>query len=117
MLRPRLLVSSIAAVIFCACGPAESPQRPHTGGVVKPGSDAERRVLEKIATIPSEQPVTIGGVVVRAEPAYFAASGRMCRRLVLTRRGQDNGKIRLACKDGRSWFYAPEVTATPTKIP
>lgn len=108
MPAPRLLISSIAAfVLQTACSSGTGGERPHTGGVVRPGSNDERRVLAQLDSMPSETPTRVGRIVVEAEPPYYAASGRMCRRVRMS------GRSRLACKGNPSWFYVPEVLAAP----
>lgn len=106
-----------ALALLGACGGATpgagSQDGASGGGRVEPTSAAEQEILKQLESLPSGKQATIGGVVVVADPPYFAASGRTCRRLLMTLRGGGPGHQRLGCKDGASWFYAPDVFATP----
>jgi hypothetical protein len=113
------LITTLA--LLGACGgaaPGAGSQSGATGGGrVEPTSVAEHEILKQLERLPSGQQATIGDMVVVADRPYFAASGRTCRRLLLTPRGGGPGRHRLGCKDGASWFYAPDVFATPTTGP
>jgi hypothetical protein len=49
-----------------------------------------------------------GGKVV-VDPPYQSASGRLCRLVHGERTGSNSWRERLACSDGRAWFFVPEV--------
>jgi len=109
------LLSSVLMVAACgsmlmvaACGGAELPPKA-TGTKVAPESDAERQMLALLDGMQSGEVKTVGGVEVRAEPSYAAASGTTCRWLAVTSSGVETR--RLACKDGPAWFYAPNERA------
>ncbi len=105
-----LLLSLFAA----ACGsslPEPSPlalaDARDTGTRTPPAGATEKAVLEAIETLPANQPKSIGGTTVVAEPEYFAASGRYCRRMTLG--PVESAAPRLACKDESGWFFVPSV--------
>ncbi|RLB53483.1 MAG: hypothetical protein DRI90_21105 [Deltaproteobacteria bacterium] len=112
----KLWIAALGLLGACggAASGAGSQDGANGGGRVEPTSVAEQEILKQLESLPSGKQATIGGVVVVADPPYFAASGRTCRQLLLTSRGGGPGRRRLGCKDGASWFYAPDVFATPT---
>lgn len=105
----------IGLVLFttagCGGGPAfyaPGHSTQYEGGKVEPASAGERRLLETVERLGSGKKEKVGELVVVAEAPYFAASGRLCRSIRIEQGGKP-GRTRLVCKDGSSWFYAPEV--------
>jgi hypothetical protein len=81
------------------------------GRTVDAKSDGERALLKNISALPSSVPRRMGDAVVVAEPFYDSASGRRCRAVHLTT--QKTRSDRVACTDGRSWFFVPDVFGGP----
>jgi hypothetical protein len=81
-----------------------------TGAKLGPRNELERAVLQALSSLPAGKPSKVGGAVVVAETAYTAASGRTCRSLNISS-AASAGKTshRLACVNGGSWFFAPDV--------
>lgn len=98
------------AVLVAACGGSDPSPRA-TGTKVAPKSDVEREALIGLDDLREGEARSIAGVEIRAEPPYAAASGTVCRWL--TMKSATVESRRLACKDGTSWFYAPDVLAAP----
>jgi hypothetical protein len=111
------------AALWLACCSTRQPPRPvHPGldgsderGVVSPATDTERAVLERLGSLAPGQREQVRGVAVVAEPAYAAASGRSCRRLALGPSGGNASEARLACSEGKGWFFVPNVFASPAE--
>ena len=106
----------IVAALACACGGAEKrAEAPASegGGVVQPKNPTERQVLELLETLPAGKPRRVGGVVVVADPPYYAASGRLCRGVTVTPSGGKQSAQRLACREGEKWVYVPTVMIAP----
>lgn len=79
-----------------------------TGATLGAKSEGERELLKEAASLPSGAPRRVGGATVVAEAPYAAASGRTCRALHVTLR-EHQASQRLACTDGRAWFFVPDV--------
>jgi len=109
-----LVVATVAVALATGCGAGSdgAPGPATGGGRVEPTSAAEHEILKQLETMPVGRPVTVGNLVVVAQAPYFAASGRTCRHLHVTPRGGGSASRRLACKDGSSWFFAPDVFVT-----
>jgi hypothetical protein len=80
-----------------------------TGRVIPAGTPTERAILAQLGQLPPGSRRALGDGSVVAEPAYHAASGRLCRALQMTEPGQRKVRQRLACSDGRQWFFVPDV--------
>ncbi len=83
-----------------------------TGRTVTPQTANERLLLQQISALPNGRPSRIGHANVVADAAYNAASGHTCRALRLTPSGARTPDHRLACTDGRGWFFVPDVFAS-----
>jgi hypothetical protein len=79
-----------------------------TGGTLPAEDDVDRAVLRELAQLPSGSPRQFGSKSVVAEAPYTAASGRSCRALHFTTTARASVS-RLACNDGKSWFFVPDV--------
>ena len=83
-----------------------------TGRAVPAVSATERQVLDRVATLPSNVATRIGDATVNAEAPYAAASARSCRALHITLSASQQPLHRLACNDGRAWFFVPDIFGT-----
>ena len=109
---------SVLAVLLNAC----SAQRPpsardvadanDTGRTLSPQTANERLVLQQLSQLPNGTARRIGDASVVAEAPYDAASGHICRALQLTPSKTRTTDHRLACTDGRGWFFVPNVFAS-----
>lgn len=105
------------SLVITGCGGGEPVvEGPGTGGRVEAGSDDERRILAQADALPAGEKTTVGSLAVVADEPYFAASGRTCRWLTVFT-GKVGGDRRLACKDQRGWFFAPDVLGPPLDAP
>lgn len=104
-----VLMASFSA---CAAQPQPNPRdvadANDTGGRLAPSGEGERALLRQLPKLPSGAPQRVGAVSVLAEPPYQAASGQTCRALHLTQ-AKASDRHRLACTDGKSWFFVPDV--------
>ncbi|MAC24926.1 MAG: hypothetical protein CMN31_21440 [Sandaracinus sp.] len=133
-LSARLLGAGVVSCALTACGASAPPSeadiwyaeslRPGVELAVSPG---EERALERMSSLPVDEPVELAGETFVAGPIYTAASARRCRRV------QTPSRPRLACEDGQAggWVFVPDVftdrapahtstpseTATPTPSP
>lgn len=112
LLLPALLLPVLGGL---GCGGAE-PVPDNPGGRVEAVDDDERSILAEIERLPTGEQTTLGATTVVAEEPYRAASGNTCRWLSLTTRGGASAR-RLACSDGASWFFAPDVLGPPIEVP
>ncbi len=106
------LMLFMAFLSACSAQPQTSPRdvadANDTGGRLAPSSDGERALLLRLSKLPSSAPQRVGDATVVAEPAYQAASGQTCRALHLTQ-ANAAARHRLACSDGKTWFFVPDV--------
>lgn len=97
----------------CSAQPATSPRDAadanDTGRVVAPASDSERRLLKELPTLQSGRGRSVGDAKVVAEAPYASASGKTCRAVHVTPSQARDVRHRLACSDGKSWFFVPDV--------
>lgn len=106
---------SVFAVLACACStPLTGSARDiadanDKGRTLSPKSAHERLVLQQVASLPSGTAKRIGNGSVVADTPYDAASGHTCRALEMTPENTQKIRHRLACTDGRGWFFVPEV--------
>jgi hypothetical protein len=107
--------SLVATLIGCSAPPPISPRDAadanDTGRRVVPSTAGERDLLTQVARLPSGGSQRIGQTTVVAEDPYQAASGRICRALRVTQE-KNRAVQRLACTDGKSWFFVPDVFAS-----
>jgi hypothetical protein len=121
MSNARDVSAALLTLAIVAVGCAAQPQASlrdvadanDTGGTVAAGTATERAVLAALPRLAATAPERINGLTVMAQTPYLAASGRTCRAVSLTspKGGVEN---RLACSDGRSWFFVPNVFSSPT---
>lgn len=103
----------LLASFFTACssqpalGQAEIRDANDVGSASPGKTEQERELLRKVASLPSGNPSRVGSTLVTAEAPYTAASGRTCRALHVGEGKQ--ATERLACNDGRAWFFVPDV--------
>jgi hypothetical protein len=83
-----------------------------TGRTVAAVSATERQVLGRVASLPSGIATRIGDATVNAEAPYAAASARSCRALHITLSASQQTLQRVACNDGRVWFFVPDIFGT-----
>jgi hypothetical protein len=83
-----------------------------TGRTVPAVSATERQVLDRVAALPSGTATRIGDATVNAEAPYAAASARSCRALHITLSSSRQPVHRVACNDGRAWFFVPDIFGT-----
>jgi hypothetical protein len=104
-----LFMASLAA---CAAQPQMSPRdvadANDTGRRLAPSGEGERALLRQLPSLPSGAPQRLGAGTVVAEPPYEAASGQTCRAIHLTQTNA-SAHLRLACSDGKTWFFVPDV--------
>ncbi len=102
----------MASLTACAAQPQPSPRdvadANDTGGRLAPSGEADRALLRQLPKLPSGAPQRVGDATVVAEPAYQAASGQTCRALHVTH-ANASARHRLACTDGKTWFFVPDV--------
>lgn len=80
-----------------------------TGATLRGKTEDERAVLAQLSRLPVGNPQKVGSTSVVADEPYEAASGRRCRALRLQTSGQRSGTERLACTNGKEWFFVPNV--------
>lgn len=106
------LMPFIASLSACAAQPPPSPRdvadANDTGMRLAANGDGERALLRELPKLPSGASQRVSDATVVAEPAYQAASGQTCRALHVTH-GNASARHRLACTDGQSWFFVPDV--------
>lgn len=101
-------------MFFMACSPRpetnprDAADANDTGRQVAPAGESERAVLRQVPTLRSGTPQRIGDATVTAEAPYPAASGRTCRALLVTQ-ASAAAKHYLACSNGKTWFFVPDV--------
>jgi hypothetical protein len=109
----------LAGVLTALCACSSTPQTSardaadanDTGRTLAAKNASERELLERLPRLPSGSVSKLGSTVVVADAPYTAASGRTCRSL---RVGADGAprRERLACSDGKAWFFVPDVFAS-----
>lgn len=107
---PMLL---IALLTSCSSTPATSARDAadanDTGRKLAPTGESERALLRQLSGLPNGKAQRVGDATIVAEPLYHAASGRSCRALSVTPSAKQQATHRLACSDGQSWFFVPDV--------
>jgi hypothetical protein len=87
--------------------PRDAADANDTGRVLAPANDSERKLLEALPRIQDGREQRVAEAKVVAEAPYASASGKTCRALRLgSARGESR---RLACSDGKAWFFVPDV--------
>jgi hypothetical protein len=109
----RTVIAAALAALTFACASAPPPtardlaDANDTGGTLAARGDNERKLLGELGKLPSGTPQRVGDASVVAEEPYVAASGRTCRALSITT--SRAALHRLACGDGKTWFFVPDV--------
>jgi hypothetical protein len=80
-----------------------------TGRTLNPQSANERLLLQQLSQLPNGTPRRVGDSNVVADAPYNAASGHSCRAVRLVAERTHTIDRRLACTDGRGWFFVPDV--------
>lgn len=105
----------VTALFAFACSPRpetsarDAADANDTGRVLAPRSESERALLQQLATLPSGVARRIADATVTAEAPYEAASGRTCRAISVSSPATAKKSRRLACNDGKAWFFVPDV--------
>jgi hypothetical protein len=116
--RPGTIAIAIASTCLallgaCAADPPlnarDAADANDTGQTLGAKSESERNLLRQLATLPNSAAKLVGDTTVIAEAPYQSASGRTCRSLQLSR--HQTTTLRLACNDGKGWFFVPDVFA------
>lgn len=113
--KTQLRCSLAAFCLFlaaCASAPTMSARdlsdANDTGRTLAAEDDADRALLRDLPTLKTGSPRRYGSKSVVADDPYTSASGRSCRTLHLTTTTRAPTE-RLACTDGKSWFFVPDV--------
>lgn len=118
MCRPRLNRSATGLtcwLLLVACaspapvGARDVADANDTGGRLKVTSPADVFLLQQLPRLPSGSAQRVGDATVVADTAYSAASGQTCRAVHVTMPPRSEAIDRLACSDGRQWFFVPDV--------
>jgi hypothetical protein len=108
-----LSMAALGGTLACGSVPPPSARdvadANDTGRAVSANSESESAVLRRVGTLPTGSPERVGDLVVNAERPYPAASGRTCRALSVSAASGKSSKPLLACSDGKSWFFVPDV--------
>jgi len=100
-----------ALAIACSSPPAisarDAADANDTGGALQGKNEFERAVLREVPALASGTARRVSDATVIADPPYTAASGRTCRALHLQQAA--SASERLACTDGKSWFFVPSI--------
>lgn len=89
--------------------PRDAADASDTGRVLAPANDSERKLLEALPRLAQGQEQRVAEARVVAEAPYASASGKTCRAVHFLS-GQRRGEThRLACSDGKAWFFVPDV--------
>lgn len=97
----------------CASEPAlnarDAADASDTGRVLAPANDSERRLLEALPRLAEGREQRVAEAKVVAEAPYASASGKTCRAVHFLSGPRPSETHRLACSDGKSWFFVPDV--------
>jgi hypothetical protein len=107
------LTVGVFVLVSCASQPTigarDAADANDTGSTLKAQTSTERALLQRLGNLPSGSPQQVGDAVVVAEAPYAAASGRTCRALQITSSNESHAQSRLACTNGISWLFVPDV--------
>lgn len=107
------LLLPAALLIACAGEPKlsarDAADANDTGRVLTPTNENERRLLRELPALPSGKAQRVGDTNVVAEEPYASASGKSCRALQVTSGPTRPASHRLACTDGKVWFFVPDI--------
>lgn len=108
-------VCFVSAALLVACSSVRQPSprdvadANDTGRGLTAASEAEREIIRQLPQLREGAEVRVRDFSVVGDPAYSSASGRTCRALHLTQRGTGKVQHRLACSEGSTWFFVPDV--------
>lgn len=101
------------AAAACGSGPIANAQdvrdAQDTGRKLPAQTPTEKAILQQLGQLSAGARTQLANGTVVAEPAYHAASGRICRALRITEPGQQKVRQRLACSEDGEWFFVPDV--------
>src|SRR5690554_1433651 len=103
----------LLAILFgCGSTPPPDPWYPRSVGPSSvPTSEAEAIILEQLGTLEGEGTLSHSDVQVIAGAPYFAASERLCRRLIVESR--EGVSEKLACDGTDGWQLSADVFEAP----
>jgi hypothetical protein len=85
-------------------------------GTQQASSPSEAKLLSRLDELPPVRETVVGNLVVLAEAPYHAASGKLCRRLLLSSKGAPKGtRARVACREAGAWNFVPSVFLVPSE--
>lgn len=90
---------------------ADSPT-PFEAASTRKASSSEQKVLRALDAMPAGKATQVGDYSVVPEAPYQAASGRTCRKVMLSSQRSKISDLRLACSDGTGWQFVPDVFST-----
>ena len=100
--------------LFLSCGAAQS--EPYSSDsvltqttAVRPQNTSEKKILEKVPEAAVGQKITAGKYSVVVTNAYFAASGRECKSLLIEQATSKQSALKTVCEFEGNWGYAPDV--------
>lgn len=110
------LVLSACLVALTGCATAEISPIAKTVVQTSAMDDKQAQnsvVLMQLASMKSGDRVNVGGMTIDAGETYTAASGSLCRHVMVSG-GQDvaGGRRRVVCNNGQNWFFSEDVFLT-----
>jgi hypothetical protein len=113
-LRCWLSAGVLVGLVGCSQAPSISPRDAadanDTGAKLTATTESDRLLLTELPKLPPQAPRRMGDNTVVAEAPYLAASGRTCRAIHVDGiSAQAGSRHRLACSNGSSWFFVPDV--------
>lgn len=109
----NFLLGGLALLISSGCSRPHDARHPEdsaateSGGRHEPKTDEERKLLARVAVLPTNVREKVGRKTVSASEPYQAASGYSCRNVTIERGGEQSR--RLACGDKSGWFFVPDI--------
>lgn len=120
LLSVTVASAALLAVSAAGCAKRRSPYAPDqqaqvdaldSGGSLEATTATERLVLSRLGELSPNAPQQVQGVLVTAGVPYSAASGRLCRSVIISQKRGPEVARKLACSAGKGWFFVPEVFA------
>ena len=111
-LRSMSLLAVVSAFVS-ACGSSAPPSESEIwhAATLRPGVElattpGEEQLLQRIASLPADEPVRLGEQVFTPGAPYHAASGRTCRSVGI--QSGESARNRLVCDDAEGrWVFVP----------